>query len=65
MDIILPAREAAEAYGWKYQVQWIEGGNRCFMRFKFGHAADAHADKLRRAGLSPVVIDLRDALQLH
>lgn len=65
MDLIIPDRETARRNGWTYQVQWIEDGNPCFVRCKSGRQADAHADKLRKDGLHPVVTDLRDALQLH
>lgn len=64
-DPILPARETAERMGWKYQVQWVESGKRCFIRCKTGEQADAHADKLRKSGEKPIVIDLRDLLQVH
>ena len=65
MDAILPDRETAVKNGWTHQVQWIEGGNRCFFRCTSGREADARADKLVALGEKPVVIDLRDALQLH
>lgn len=65
MNVILPDRKTAEQNGWNWQVQWIENGNPCFIRCKSGVSADAHADKLKRSGLSPIVVDLRDALQLH
>jgi hypothetical protein len=62
---VLPAREAVTAHGWKFQVQWIEGGNTCFQRCKSGAAADRFADGIRKGGLPCIVIDLVDALQLH
>jgi hypothetical protein len=65
IDVILPARDVAETKGWTHQVQWVEQGNRCFYRCKSGHEADAWAEKLQRQGLHPVVVDLKDALQLH
>lgn len=63
--VILPDRETAKRNGWLFQVQWIEGGNRCFVRCKSGNEADHWADKLRRDGQKPIVTDLQDALQLH
>lgn len=65
MTPILPAREAVETKGWTHQVQWVEHGNPCFHRCTSGAQADAWADRLAREGLAPLVIDLRDALQLH
>lgn len=65
MDIIMPDREAVKRNGWVYQVQWIEDGKPCFVRCKSGREADGWADKLKRGGLSPVVVDLHDQLQLH
>jgi hypothetical protein len=65
VDIILPDRETAIKRGWTHQVQWIENGRPCFFRCTSGHQADERADMLVRSGEKPVVIDLRDALQLH
>ena len=65
MKWLLPEREFAKKVGFTHQVQWVEGGNPCFVRCKSGQAADAWADKLRAQKLSPTVIDLTDALQLH
>lgn len=65
MDHILPDREFAVAKGWTHQVQWMEGKLPCFTRCKSGREADARADALIKQGMAPVVIDLRDALQIH
>lgn len=65
MDIILPDREFAAQKGWTHQVQWMEDGRPCFVRCMSGREADARADALKKAGAKPVVIDLKDALQLH
>lgn len=65
MDIVLPDRAFAEKKGWTHQVQWIEDGRPCFVRCTSGREADARADALAKTGAKPVVIDLRDALQLH
>lgn len=61
-DFILPLREAAIAKGWTHQVQWTQDGKPCFMRCKSGHEADAWADKLKK--FDPVLVDLKDALQI-
>jgi hypothetical protein len=63
MKHILPSREAAAAKGWTHQVQWMEDGVPCFARFYSGEDADICADG--RKAFGAVVIDLRDALQLH
>lgn len=65
MTLIIPDRATAEKNGWIYQVQWIEGGNPCYVRCKSGPEADHWADKLKKQGLSPSVFDLVDALRLH
>jgi hypothetical protein len=62
---ILPDRNAAARKGWTHQVQWKEEGRSCFVRVKSGREADSWADKLKKQKLSPVVIDLADALRLH
>ena len=64
MKIILPDRDTAIRHGWKFQVQWIENRNPCFIRCTSGREADARAAKLRKAGAAPVVVDLVDALQI-
>lgn len=61
----LPSRETAIAHNWRYQVDWIEQGRPCFVRYKYGEVADAFARKIRKQGLEPTVTDLRDALQLN
>lgn len=66
MKHILPDRETAKAKGWTHQVQWLEGDRLpCFIRCLSGEDADAEANRLARSGHTPIVIDLRDALQLH
>lgn len=62
---ILPNRDIAVRNGWTHQIQWVEDGKRCFVRCKSGREADAWADKLKKSGEKPFVIDLHDALQLH
>jgi hypothetical protein len=65
MNEILPDRETTVKQGWTHQVQWTDDGKPCFVRCKSGAEADRQANRLRRAGAKPFVIDLRDALQLH
>jgi hypothetical protein len=63
MRLILPDRDAPKRKGWTHQVQWVEGGNPCFVRCKSGQEVDAWADRLRKQGFAPIVIDLADAMQ--
>jgi len=65
MEHILPAREFAQTKGWTHQVQWMEGKLPCFVRCKSAAHADSVARDVKRRGVDPIIIDLRDALQLH
>jgi hypothetical protein len=65
MTASLPDRETAERNGWVYQVEWTERGCACFIRCRSGREADARARELKRQGVSPRVIDLREALRVH
>lgn len=65
MSNMLPDRETAARMGWTHQVEWIERGCPCFIRCNSGQIADAKADALKRQKLSPVVIDLGEALRVH
>lgn len=64
MKVIYPERNTAIKRGWKYQVQWIEDGKPCFVRYSSGEVADEFARRVRRQGCEVVVIDLVDEMQL-